>query len=54
MRRNPPPLPLISQYLPLAYAALRRGEAANDPKDLVIAHIATVLDAYHGACAAHA
>jgi D-tagatose-1,6-bisphosphate aldolase subunit GatZ/KbaZ len=50
LRGTPAPLSLVSQYLPLAYAALRAGKATSDPTDLVMAHIAATLDAYHGAC----
>ncbi|TGX52558.1 D-tagatose-bisphosphate aldolase, class II, non-catalytic subunit [Sphingomonas gei] len=54
LRDTPPSLPLISQYLPLAYAALRSGQANLDPAELVIAHVGATLDAYHGACYPHA
>jgi len=50
LRQAPPPLALVSQYLPLAYAAVRDGRATLDPAELVMAHIAATLDAYHGAC----
>ncbi|TCM16517.1 tagatose-bisphosphate aldolase noncatalytic subunit [Novosphingobium sp. PhB165] len=50
LRATPPSLPLVSQHLPLAYAAVRSGDATLDPADLVLAHIAATLDAYHGAC----
>lgn len=50
LRSDPPPLALLSQYLPIAYAAVRKGDASRDPVDLVIAHIGATLDAYHGAC----
>lgn len=50
LRAAPPPLAMISQHLPLAYAAVRKGESGSDPADLVMAHVAAVLDAYHGAC----
>lgn len=50
LRRLPPPLPLLSQYLPVAYADVRDGLATLDPADLVIAHICATLDAYDGAC----
>lgn len=50
LRLTPPPLALVSQYLPLAYAALRAGRATLDPAELAMAHIAATLDAYHGAC----
>ena len=46
----PAPLPLVSQYLPSAYAAIRRGQAdAAQPASMVLAHITTVLDDYHAA-----
>lgn len=50
LRDVAPSLPLVSQHLPLAYAAVRAGTASLDPADLVMAHIAATLDAYHGAC----
>ena len=50
LRASPPPLPLISQHLPHAYDAVRAGIATTDPADLVMAHVAVTLDAYHGAC----
>ncbi|MGK6321177.1 D-tagatose-bisphosphate aldolase, class II, non-catalytic subunit [Sphingomonas sp. DT-204] len=50
LREAPPPLPLVSQHLPLAYAAVRAGRATLDPAELVMAHVAATLDAYHGAC----
>jgi D-tagatose-1,6-bisphosphate aldolase subunit GatZ/KbaZ len=54
VRRTPPSPSLVSQYLPLARAALRGQRCAADPHALVLAHIGTVLDAYHGACRPHA
>ena len=53
LRKHPPPLPLVSQYLPSAYAAIRAKTSGHDPKDLVMAHIATVLDGYQAACVPH-
>ncbi|MCW6528768.1 D-tagatose-bisphosphate aldolase, class II, non-catalytic subunit [Sphingomonas sp. MMSM20] len=50
LRAAMPPLPLLSQYLPAAYAAVRTGTASLDPVDLIVAQIGTTLDAYHGAC----
>ena len=44
------PPTLISQYLPLAYAAVRSGTATIDPAALAMAHVAFTLDAYRGAC----
>lgn len=50
LRAQVPPLPLLSQHLPLAYAAVRAGAATLDPVDLIVAQIGATLDAYHGAC----
>ena len=50
LRDTVPPVALVSQYLPTAYAAYRAGRATLDPADLVIAHISATLDAYYGAC----
>ena len=50
LRAQVPPLPLLSQHLPIAYAAVRAGTATLDPVDLIVAHIGATLDAYHGAC----
>jgi len=54
LREAAPPLPLVSQYLPLAYAAARSGQATLDPAELIFAHVGATLDAYHGACYPHA
>ena len=53
LRANPPPLPLISQYLPHALHALRNGYADPDPLSLAMAHVGAVLDDYHDACHPH-
>ena len=50
LRETVPPLALVSQYLPFAFAAHRAGQVTLDPADLVIAHVSAVLDAYYGAC----
>jgi D-tagatose-1,6-bisphosphate aldolase subunit GatZ/KbaZ len=50
LRATPPSMPLLSQYLPVAYAAVRAGAASLDPVDLIVAHIGATLDAYYGAC----
>ncbi|CAN5212413.1 tagatose-bisphosphate aldolase subunit KbaZ [soil metagenome] len=47
---NPPPLALISQYLPQAYAAVRNADLIPSPANLVIAHIGAALEAYRAAC----
>ncbi|MGN6423541.1 MAG: D-tagatose-bisphosphate aldolase, class II, non-catalytic subunit [Asticcacaulis sp.] len=46
---NPPPLSLISQYLPDAYAAIRSKGLTVTPAQLVMAHIGVVLDGYYAA-----
>ena len=53
LRETPPPLALVSQYLPIAFAAFREGSITVDPADLVIAHVGAALEAYHGACNPH-
>ncbi|CAN7580915.1 D-tagatose-bisphosphate aldolase, class II, non-catalytic subunit [Pseudoxanthomonas sp. LjRoot143] len=53
LRDNPPPLPLISQYLPHALHALRHDRATSDPQSLAMAHVSAVLDDYHHACHPH-
>jgi len=53
LRANPPPLPLISQFLPHALHALRTGAATSDPRSLTMAHISAALDDYHHACHDH-
>ncbi|KQS53866.1 tagatose-bisphosphate aldolase [Brevundimonas sp. Leaf363] len=47
---NPPPMALISQYLPQAVAALRDAGAAITPASLVIAHVGVTLEFYRAAC----
>lgn len=53
LRRNPPPLALIGQYLPQALTALREGRIGNTPEALAMAHIEAVLEDYSHACNAH-
>lgn len=53
LRADPPPLPLIGQYLPHALHAVRNGTATLDPQSLAMAHISAVLDDYHHACKDH-
>lgn len=47
---NPPPMALISQYLPAANAALRDAGLPSNPTNLVIAHIGAALEVYRTAC----
>ena len=37
---------MVSQYLPVAYAALREGTISNDPVELTMAHVMATLDVY--------
>jgi D-tagatose-1,6-bisphosphate aldolase subunit GatZ/KbaZ len=53
LRADPPPMPLISQFLPHALRALRTGIATRDPLSLTMAHISAALDDYHHACHDH-
>ena len=53
LRANPAPISLISQYLPHALRALRKGRCTNDPHDLAMAHVGAVLNDYHYACTVH-
>ncbi|WP_029012776.1 D-tagatose-bisphosphate aldolase, class II, non-catalytic subunit [Niveispirillum irakense] len=47
---SPPPLSLVSQYMPAAYAAIRAGQCDLDPAHLVIEQIIAVLASYSAAC----
>lgn len=49
LRADPPPLPLVGQYLPHALHALRNGRCDADPASLAMAHLNAVLDDYHHA-----
>jgi len=44
------PLTLVSQYLPVQYAAIRDGRLKNDPRDIVLDGISQVLHHYADAC----
>ncbi|HVX67344.1 MAG TPA: class II D-tagatose-bisphosphate aldolase, non-catalytic subunit [Bryobacteraceae bacterium] len=48
----PPPLTLLSQYLPAEYGAVRAGALANEPAALIDSRIRAVLDSYAAACRA--
>ena len=45
-----PPLPLLRQYLPAAYAAVRRGEIQTNAQDLLVHQVRQVLSEYSRAC----
>jgi D-tagatose-1,6-bisphosphate aldolase subunit GatZ/KbaZ len=47
---KPPPLALISQYLPSGYAAIRMGRIDRSPEALIKHHIEGILDGYAAAC----
>jgi D-tagatose-1,6-bisphosphate aldolase subunit GatZ/KbaZ len=48
--RRPIPLPLVSQYLPLEYAAIRSGELQAVAAQMIHSHIRRVLRVYADAC----
>lgn len=50
LSQNPPPLALISQYLPTAYQSARDNRSGLAPKALVVEHVARVLEGYSVAC----
>ena len=51
---NPPPLSLVSQYLPLQYQAIREGRLRPRSRELVLHAVEQVLQQYAEACADHA
>lgn len=48
----PPPLTLLSQYLPIEYQAIRQGDLENDPVAMIRHCIQRVLRVYSVACGA--
>jgi D-tagatose-1,6-bisphosphate aldolase subunit GatZ/KbaZ len=50
---NPPPLTLLSQYLPLQYEAIRAGRIGLSTREWVLHSIEQVLQQYSAACADH-
>ncbi len=50
LRRRGVPLTLLSQYLPLQYAAVRQGQILNDPRELLLAGVTQILRDYAAAC----
>ncbi|MGB5132076.1 MAG: class II D-tagatose-bisphosphate aldolase, non-catalytic subunit, partial [Steroidobacteraceae bacterium] len=50
LTQNPPPLALISQYLPSAFQSARANGASLAPKALVVEHVRGVLAGYSSAC----
>jgi D-tagatose-1,6-bisphosphate aldolase subunit GatZ/KbaZ len=51
---NPPPLTLLSQHLPLQYAAIRAGRLQPRAREMVLHAVEQVLQQYSDACADHA
>jgi D-tagatose-1,6-bisphosphate aldolase subunit GatZ/KbaZ len=47
---RPLPLTLVSQYLPVEYAAIRAGQIENQPGEMIRSHIQCVLQWYATAC----
>jgi D-tagatose-1,6-bisphosphate aldolase subunit GatZ/KbaZ len=47
---NPPPLSLLSQFLPVQYERIRNGTLANTPRVIMLDHIGECLDDYAYAC----
>jgi D-tagatose-1,6-bisphosphate aldolase subunit GatZ/KbaZ len=52
LTQDPAPLTLLSQYMPLQYAAVRSGQARNLPDDLIRQKILEVVDIYSAAVGA--
>jgi D-tagatose-1,6-bisphosphate aldolase subunit GatZ/KbaZ len=50
LEANPPPLTLVSQYLPLQYKRIREGLIRNTPTDLIYDKIKEVISGYAYAC----
>lgn len=50
LNASPPPLTLLSQYLPGQYAAIRNGRLRNEPAELLLEGVARVLRQYIRAC----
>jgi D-tagatose-1,6-bisphosphate aldolase subunit GatZ/KbaZ len=50
LSRNPPPLSLISQYLPNQYRHIRQGRIRNSPQEMIWDHIREVVQDYAAAC----
>jgi len=54
LEANPPPLTLLSQYLPLQYQAIRDGRLRPRARELTLHAIEQVLQQYAEACTDHA
>lgn len=54
LEQNPPPMALLSQYLPRQYDAIRAGDLDNSPHEILLHAVAVVIRQYHNACSAYA
>ncbi len=54
LERHPPPMSLLSQYLPRQHAAIRAGSLAAGTGPLLRAGVSALLRQYHAACAPQA
>jgi D-tagatose-1,6-bisphosphate aldolase subunit GatZ/KbaZ len=50
LNEQPLPLSLLSQYMPVQYEKIRRGELLNQPRRLIYSQVKDVLDGYAFAC----
>jgi D-tagatose-1,6-bisphosphate aldolase subunit GatZ/KbaZ len=50
LKASPPPLPLLSQYLPVQYETIRQGRLSNNPEGLIHHKIIQVIACYAEAC----
>jgi len=50
LHASPPPLMLVSQYLPMEYEAIRSGRIRAHVEEMIQEHIRTVLRVYAAAC----
>ncbi|NAW70575.1 tagatose-bisphosphate aldolase subunit KbaZ [Vibrio sp. V27_P1S3P104] len=50
LQDHPIPLPLISQYLPIQFQAIREGRLTSDPKAIIVNKIGEVVALYAAAC----
>jgi D-tagatose-1,6-bisphosphate aldolase subunit GatZ/KbaZ len=50
LEQDPPPLTLLSQFLPRQYAAVRSGALAPQARELVLQQVESVLEDYAAAC----
>jgi D-tagatose-1,6-bisphosphate aldolase subunit GatZ/KbaZ len=50
LTRNPIPLSLLSQFMPIAYRLVSEGQTGSSPQELVHCHIRNVAHIYSSAC----